>query len=96
MTAGTDRAAGAVRNAGKETLRCLKRVKRRRTGAAQLELCETPENRRYADEKGEAKQLPETAGHCALSMENRNSAAFVCGDGEVQKLWQQPDPGYLK
>ena len=42
-----------------------------------------------------------TAGHCALSMEikngyKRNSAAPVCGDGEDQKLRQQPDPGYLK
>ena len=26
----------------------------------------------------------------------RNSAAPVCGDGEDQKLRQQPDPGYLK
>ena len=68
---------------------------------AQPETCETPEKRHCADEKEKAKQLPETAGHCALSMEiengyKRNSAAPVCGDGEDQKLRQQPDPGYLK
>ena len=38
---------------------------------AQPETCETPEKRRCADEKEKAKQMPETAGHCALSMENR-------------------------
>ena len=82
-------------------LRNLKRAKYRKRDAAQPETREMPEKRRCADEKEKAKQLPKTAGHCALSMEikngyKRNSAAFVCGDGEDQKLRQQPDPGYLK
>ena len=59
------------RDARRDCPHSLKRVKRRKRDAAQPETCETPEKRHCADEKEKAKQLSETAGHCALSMENR-------------------------